>query len=241
MPPEYLEFLDLGIAADLIYLPQPTREPDTTVREIFLEVSKVVDLHGFRDEHDKVVMESRPEQSQQFRLILGRDRISFSSYYASTVFSVSKELFAKHLKTITGICFDKLKIPFSVARIWKIDVLLPVGKIGCPDMQDSRIYLAEQVMHHNASEQIGTHFKRPAQTFGIHLLFPPVGNWQNAFDIKIESFNRDPGYVFICNTATFPAPLIMGNYEPLDKELNETEEFIKNNAADFLLQFKAST
>lgn len=238
-----VDFHDMSITADIIFLPQPFLDFDKA-QEIFTSISSETGMCVFQHLGNKAVMETPPEEKYGSRLVLLKDRISFSSSVVSGVSSIDEPIFRKNLIFVTKECFNRINIPFSVTRVWQIEVLLPISQLESGEISDTREFLAEHAMGLNAERQILPYFGRPAQTFGLRLVFPPnLGapeDLLNSFDLRLESYNRDSKYFFINNSATFPVPMFKGNYDLLDKELEEAERFVKENVRKFLSQFDSN-
>jgi hypothetical protein len=232
-----VDFHDMKLSTDIIFLPQPHAVDFAKAQEIFGAISNVVGLRRFQHERDRAVMDSPLEDKEVTSLALMKDRISFSTAIVVGVSSIDADQFSQNLKFVAEECFNRMNIPFSVARAWDVELLLSVSKMGSREVSDARRFLVERAMHLEG-EQIAPHFGRPAQMVGMRFLFPPTPQSpDNSFDVRIESFARDPGYFFISNNATFAAPLPRGNYEVLESELKRAEEFVKENVTKFLLQF----
>ena len=239
-----VDFHDMNITADVIFLPQPSLD-FSKAQDIFRAISHETGMRSFEHIGSKTVMKTPVDEKQESRLVLLRDRMSFSSSVVSGVSSIDKPIFRKNLRIVAEECFDKINIPFSVTRVWQIEVLLPISQLESGGISDTRVFLAEHAMGLDAQRKILPYFGRPAQTFGLRLVFPPnLGTPEdlllNSFDLRLESYNRDPKYFFINNSATFPAPMFKGDYDLLDKELEEAEKFVKENVRDFLLQFDSN-
>ena len=234
-----VDFHDMKKVTDVIFLPQPSLD-FRQAQDIFSAITPGIDMRSFEHIGSKTVMKTPVDEKQESRLVLLRDRMSFSSSVVSGVSSIDKSIFRKNLRIVAEECFNKINIPFSVARVWQIEVLLPISQLESGGISDTRVFLAEHAMGLNAKRQILPHFGRPAQTFGLRFVFPPTENSLNSFDLRLESYNRDSGYFFINNFATFPKPMFKDDYDLLDEELEEAEKFVKENVRDFLQQFDSN-
>ena len=102
---------------------------------------------------------------------------------------------------------------------------------------DSRIFLGNMVC--GLDEAKLAPFKRPIHGIGMRFVFPAIKQIPNEFNVRVESFLQNTKHIFIENQARFLNPLQIqdNHFEMLKKELLETYNFLKENVADFLMQY----
>ena len=102
--------------------------------------------------------------------------------------------------------------------------------------------------YRNASEFLGRNlfrigeeqvavFERPTSIFGFRLVFPPTKTQPHHFNVRVESYARDPQSVYLENVGVFKTPIQQAQLEQLQKDLEMTSEFLTSNVWKFLSQY----
>ena len=133
---------------------------------------------------------------------------------------------------VLGRVVSLLQIPLFFFRQYTVR-LLATPK----DEEDSRIFLGGKVcgFQDDKLKLLG----RPIHGCGIRFIFPPIGDNQSEYIVRIESLLKDTKKVYIENRARFLAPLQLGDdFTRLIKhELVLTYKFLEENIATFLMEY----
>lgn len=99
---------------------------------------------------------------------------------------------------------------------------------------DSRTFLREGVLGFDEELE---HFARPAELFGLRMVFPPTTEEQNAFTLRIESFANDPRSTFLETQGSFSPINIAQGLEVVSNNIEATYDFLIDRALPFLGRF----
>ncbi len=79
---------------------------------------------------------------------------------------------------------------------------------------------------------------RPTQIFGLRLVFPATVSQLHQFNVRIESYSKDPQSVFLENVGVFKMPpLQQQQLGALQENMEKTSEFLGGNICKFLSQY----
>lgn len=100
---------------------------------------------------------------------------------------------------------------------------------------DTRVFLREAMF--GFGEELSV-FGRDPSLFGLRLAFPPTPTSPQAFELRTESYQRDPRSLFIEVQATFP-PIPLDALERLATNVRDTYAFLTDKALPFVARFDA--
>lgn len=78
---------------------------------------------------------------------------------------------------------------------------------------------------------------RPTSVFGFRLVFPPTREHPAAYNVRIESYLRDPRSVYIENIGTFKTPIQLQSLEKVEENLTATSRHISDHVVPFLSRY----
>lgn len=99
---------------------------------------------------------------------------------------------------------------------------------------DTRTFLRERVFRFG--DEIDT-LGRSAQLFGLRLGFGPDADEENAFGLRIESYNPDPRSLYIEVQGSFGPAVPSRGLETVEGNVLRTYEFLVDKVLPFLAQF----
>ncbi|MAE78028.1 MAG: hypothetical protein CMJ85_14285 [Planctomycetes bacterium] len=141
--------------------------------------------------------------------------------------------FCQRLVHVIGVATEQLSLPILVAQQHVVRSLITPRSFN-----DSRDFLATAVCG-LPSEDLSS-FGRPAQLFGMKMIFPGTDNEPNMHTLRLESFNQDSRSVFLENVATFTNAVMPDNLDELAENMQQTYNFVRKNALEFLSRYDES-
>jgi hypothetical protein len=216
----------------LIHPPIKLEESKDSIKEVYHELSKV----GSCD-YDNISFEGFPVSPPRFTKQQGRtvsscfflsDRILIQEDWTD----ITLESFSKKIREILDRGFRLLELGFVIIQTCTVRSLFTPHHSA-----DARVFLAEKAC--GLEGKIAPYFQRPAQMFGMRLLFPPLKDVPRSFDVRIESFNQDPRQVFVETIGTFHLiqPITPTNVDVALVNMSTTYGFCINDVKNFLNQF----
>ncbi|TDJ68505.1 MAG: hypothetical protein E2O39_13185 [Planctomycetota bacterium] len=100
--------------------------------------------------------------------------------------------------------------------------------------KDTRTFLKEAMFGFGEElEALG----REPQLFGLRLVFAPANEKNNAYALRIESYNNDPRSLYIEVQGTFGPTLAARGFEVIAERVIETYGFLTERALPFVARF----
>ncbi len=100
--------------------------------------------------------------------------------------------------------------------------------------RDSREFLARGMFgFRDELEAIG----RPSQLFGLRMVFPPEGEEQNAFALRVESYTADARSVYLEVQGTFGPIVLADGLHALQTNVSTTYNFLLERVLPFVARF----
>lgn len=223
-------------STQLIHPPINLEGNKDSIKNIYHELSSVkvcnydnISFDGFPTSPPRL---TKKRDSTVSSCLFSRDHILIEEDWAD----ITLENFSEKIKEILNKAFQLLNLTFLVIQVCTVRCLFTPG---CST--DARVFLAEKACGLEGGK-ISPYFKRPAQMFGMRLLFPPLKDIPYSFDIRIESFNRDPRQIFVETKGTFPLihPITPTNVEVAGVNMTTTYGLCTNEIKNFLDQFDTS-
>lgn len=78
---------------------------------------------------------------------------------------------------------------------------------------------------------------RPTSFMGLRLFFPATADQPGKFNVRVETYLRDPRSLYLENVAMFQAPIKPSNVAELGQQVETAVNFVSNNLWSFLTQF----
>jgi hypothetical protein len=229
----YPEPITIFLGTALIHLPQNYEETD--LRKFYAELAEKAKAYGCNYEAFSIVgansadlQTKRPEFLS--RCLVRHDRICIEE----SASGVDIEGFVARVNEVAGIATDVLKTKMYIIQSCNVQCIFRPSST-----KDARIFLSEKVCNLAGGDKIFPHFdKKPAHLFGIRLSFLSTPDQPFAFDLRIESYNRNTSSIFTENIGNYMGqPIAPDNLKPLEANIRKTVDFLKRNTFQFLQQF----
>jgi len=146
--------------------------------------------------------------------------------------SLTVEDFAARVGEVGQKLATARSIPVFVGQVVTLRSLVnPQG------YDDARQYLKEGMFGFEDEPET---FGRPANLFGLRMVFPASEDETTTFGLRIESFASDPRSLFVEVQGTFGPVLTQRDLAPLGERVLETYRFLTTRALSFIKRFDAS-
>lgn len=212
----------ISLISEFIHV--PTVHAPEKLREIYNEVCGTCGYENFLRVQGGARIEKRnPEGEGLSQLTLLGDRIQLTEDHTAT----STEQFGKKVVAVLSTVLPALGIPFLLVQQNKVRATSTPN--SCKTAAE---FLARRVfsIRPEQLEPLG----RPTSIFGFRLVFPgQAGNPEN-FNVRIESYVRDPQALYIENVGTFKSPIQPSTLSIIEDNLRVTSTFISDNILNFL-------
>lgn len=214
---------------ELLYFPQNI--PEERLREFFGNISQST---GIKYKEFKIL----PNNEAIFRTVEGsnisltfirRDRLIIQEDFPQFPLEILKS----NVESIVKAAYNFIRVPFFVSQVSVIRRLYRPAKFN-----DARVFLGDNMC--GMKDKLFPVFKRPAHIFGLRLSFPSFKENKIGYDLRIESYARDPKLIFVENMGVYNAPLTVNNINLILSNLDETNRFIEENTLEFLERFDVS-
>jgi len=100
---------------------------------------------------------------------------------------------------------------------------------------DARGFMLQTVFGYD--ESLLAAFPAPPSLAGLRFTFPPQGEAQAVFNIRLESYSQDNRSLFIENVGTFGRPVTAAALPELSARFGATYDFLQDHVIDFVSQF----
>ena len=137
--------------------------------------------------------------------------------------------FAQRVVSICELVNKRMEIQVYTAQQVTIRTL-----VNPRNFKDSRAFLKRGMF--GFGDQIESLGRTP-QLFGLRMVFPPNEEHQNAYSLRIESFNNDPRSLYIENQANYAPVLVSRGLDILAENIVNAYQFLVDRALDFVAKF----
>src|SRR4029453_17424830 len=185
-----------SIHAELIHV--PARHTFNGLREVYNLVSTTCGYESFIRTAGGARLErgqGQVESDEVSTVTFLNDRIQF----AEDNLTMPVEQVGRKFTALLEKAMPALNVPFVLVQQFTVRAIPPPGS------------------YKNASEFIGrslfrirdedvTCLERPTSIFGLRLVFPPPKTQPHHFNVRIESYTRDPQSIYVENVGMFKMP-----------------------------------
>lgn len=207
---------------ELLHL--PVQHTPEALREVYAAISTSCGYDNFIRQPAGARLESAEgEGGAASRLTFLRDRIVFQEERGS----VGLDHFTRKVEAALKVVVPKLGIPLIVARTVTQRVI-----VSTPGTETAASYLARTVFRIHPDDL--TSFERPAQVVGFRLDFPGATPQAGSHRVRIETYLRDQGALYVEDIATFKVPVQSLDQSQITKELEEVDGFVGDQVSTFL-------
>ena len=153
------------------------------------------------------------------------DRVQFREERGT----LTHETFAAQVKEIA-----ERAAPLRGVPVYSAQQIVLRSLVNPRTATDTRSFLRERVFRFGSEiDALG----RSAQLFGLRLGFGPDGDEENAFGLRIESYNPDPRSLYIEVQGSFGPAVPTRGLEVLEENVLRTYEFLVEKVLPFLGHF----
>jgi hypothetical protein len=194
------------------------------LREIYNDVCRTCGYENFLRIQGGARIERRsPEGEGYSQLTLLGDRIQLTEDHTGT----STEQFGKKVVAVLSAVLPALGIPLLLVQQNKVRATsTPMSFKTATEFLARRVFKIQP----EQMEPLG----RPTSIFGFRLVFPAHARHPENFNVRIESYVRDPQALYIENVGTFKTPIQSSTLPTVEDNLRITSAFISENILNFL-------
>lgn len=205
----------------------PTVHVPEKLREVYNEVCRTCGYENFLRIQSGARIERRSPEGQGFsQLTLLSDRIQLTEDHTGT----STDQFGKKVVAVLSTVLPVLNIPLLLVQQNKVRATsTPNSFKTATEFLARRVFRAEPAQ----LAPLG----RPTSVFGFRLVFPGYTEHPENFNVRIESYVRDPQALYIENVGTFKQPIQASTLSVVEENLRITSAFISENILNFLSMY----
>jgi hypothetical protein len=217
----------VSIGIELVFVPAVLDEKKC--REIFDRISDSHSIASYQSLPDgSVLMSSKNGKNNLTRYRIAKDRLIINYEQCGQSVNYYQALSDDFIKVFSAVTGNTLFLMHSV-------VLRKLA--GVQDVEDGRGFLAKNVL--SLDDDKFKPFARPLHVIGLRMFFPPLKDQPAGYDVKIESLMEDYRTIFIECTGIFSTPAdINADSTAISRDIAGADDFINNNVAGFLEQFR---
>jgi hypothetical protein len=215
----------LSLLTELIHI--PSKHPFERLRDVYNQVSSSCGYDNFiRLPNGARLERGQGEESSVSTFTFLNDRLQM----VEDNVAMSVEQSGKKLVAVLEAAMPILGIPIFLIQQYT------VRAIASPNSYRSASEFIGKSLFRIREEDVAV-FGRPTSIFGLRLVFPPQKSQLHHFNVRIESYTRDPQSVYLENVGVWKTPVQVGQLQTLQKNLEETSEFLAVNVCRFLSQY----
>jgi hypothetical protein len=166
------------------------------------------------------------EASGFSHLTFAGDRIQFTEDHVG----ISVEQFARKVSTVLQEAMPILRIPVILVQ------QSTVRMIATPNIFKSAAELFARSIFRVRGEDLEL-LGRPGSFFGFRQVFPATAEHLHGFNVRVESYIRDPRSLYIENVATFNVPIQLQSLQTVERNLELASQFLVNHVLPFLSRY----
>lgn len=144
--------------------------------------------------------------------------------------ALALEEYVERVETVARSAMEILKIPLFLVQ------QSTVRSLASPNFYRSAGEFLGKSLFKIREEELEP-LGRPANIFGLRLLFPATPDNNQQFNVRIESYVKDPRSVYIENVGVYKNPIQYQNLDVLGQNMEATAEFLSSNLCGFLTQY----
>jgi len=142
----------------------------------------------------------------------------------------SRDDFAERMGAFTQLALGSLGLQLLLVQQFAI------RSVVNPDQAaDAREFVLGTVLGYD--ETLLSSFPAAPSLGGLRFTFPPIGELQGVYNVRLESFSQDARSLFLENVGTFGRPVTATALDALDDRFGATYDFLQDNVVGFVDQF----
>ncbi len=143
---------------------------------------------------------------------------------------ISREEFQDRIERIAAYSLEHLAIEHFALQNFVVRSL-----VNARFYTDSKEFVRRSLL--NMEDEDFECLEREPQIVGLRFFFPQTNETRGAFNVRIESYEKDPRSVFVENIGIFRSLVTGGNLNELTSNFFSTYDYLDSNIVDFLSQF----
>jgi len=143
---------------------------------------------------------------------------------------VSKEEFEARLSAVAGNALACLPVQLFIVQQFAVRSV-----INPQTSNDARGFMLQTVFGYD--EALLASFPTPPSLSGLRFTFPPAGESQAVYNVRLESYSQDNRSLFLENVGTFGRPVATGQLDELVVRFGNTYDFLQEHLLAFVAQF----
>lgn len=144
--------------------------------------------------------------------------------------TLSLEEYVHRLESVARTAMEVLKLPLFLVQ------QSTVRSLASPNFYKSSGEFLSKTLFKIDEDDMAP-LGRPVNIFGLRLLFPATPDNPQQFNVRIESYVKDPRSVYIENVGMYKSPVQYQNLDVLGQNMESTAEFLSSNLCGFLTQY----
>jgi len=142
------------------------------------------------------------------------------------------EEFERRVVEVARIVLEELAVPAFVAQQFVVQSLVNPRFSG-----SAQEFMARQVL--NQPAELMQSFEREPRLVGLRLTFPSEKPGQPFYNLRIESYQKDPRSLFIENTGVFQTAIDSSNVELIHSLFTQAYVFVETATLGFISKVDA--
>lgn len=144
--------------------------------------------------------------------------------------TLTLDQYAKKLEAVAKTTMEILNLPFFLVQ------QATVRAIATPNCFKTAGEFIGKSLFRIRAEDLSP-LGRPTNVFGLRLFFPATKELPHQFNVRIESYVKDPRSVYIENIGMFKTPIQYQKLETLGDNVEATADFVSAHLCPFLSQY----
>lgn len=143
---------------------------------------------------------------------------------------VSKDEFAERLLVMAQCALEHLPVPLFMVQQFSVRSV-----VNPQSGEDARAFMLHTVQ--GFDDNFMACFPAPPSLVGLRFSFPPEGQDQAVYNMRVESFSQDNRSLFLENVGTFGRPVVAADLARLGERFAATYAFLQGRMLEFVEQF----
>ena len=215
----------ISLLSEVIHLPM--KHSIESLREVYNRVCGSCGYENFIRTSTGVRVERHDTQGDGFsHLNFTGDRIQFTEDHVG----ITVDQFAQKVHTVLSEAMPILRVPVLLVQQVTVRVICtPNG------FKSAAEFLARSIFQ--IREEDLSLLDRPTNVHGFRLVFPPTAEKPHGYNVRIETYLRDKRSIYIENVGTYKTPIQMPTLDAVQRNIEETSEFLVNHVVPFLSRY----
>ena len=147
---------------------------------------------------------------------------------------MSREDYENRLSRIVSLAMELLTIP-----VFMMEQFVVRSLVNPRQFQDSREFIGKALLNLE-SENLAPLGRKP-EILGLRFALAPPDPSQGVYNLRIESYSKDPRSLFIENVGSFRGMVRPEDLDTLTSNFRDTYEYVESEVVSFLAQYDQTT